>query len=32
MTCLELSSGSAFMEEFVQAMFIPHTDLELFKR
>ena len=32
MTCLELSSGGAFMEEFVQALFIPHTDLELFKR
>jgi len=32
MTCLELSLGSTFMEEFVQAMFIPHTDMELFKR
>lgn len=32
MTCLELSSGSTFMEEFIQALFIPHTDLDLFKR
>jgi uncharacterized 2Fe-2S/4Fe-4S cluster protein (DUF4445 family) len=30
MTYLELSVGNLFMEEFVSALFIPHTDLELF--
>lgn len=30
MTYLELSAGSIFMEEFVSAMFLPHTDLGLF--
>lgn len=30
MTYLELSAGNLFMEEFVSAMFIPHTDLSLF--
>lgn len=30
MTYLELSIGNQFMEEFVQAMFIPHTDMSLF--
>ena len=30
MTYLELSVGNQFMEEFVSAMFIPHTDLTLF--
>ena len=30
MTYLELSVGNRFMEEFVSAMFIPHTDLSLF--
>jgi len=30
MTYLELSAGSAFMDEFVSALFIPHTDLNLF--
>ncbi len=30
MTYLELSNGNHFMEEFVSAMFIPHTDLSLF--
>lgn len=30
MTYLELSAGNAFMDEFVSAMFIPHTDLSLF--
>jgi uncharacterized 2Fe-2S/4Fe-4S cluster protein (DUF4445 family) len=29
-TYLELSTGNIFMEEFVSALFIPHTDLELF--
>ncbi|MEW6243434.1 MAG: ASKHA domain-containing protein [Bacillota bacterium] len=29
-TYLELSVGNTFMEEFVSAMFIPHTDLSLF--
>lgn len=29
-TYLELSTGNTFMEEFVSALFIPHTDLELF--
>ena len=29
-TYLELSAGNTFMEEFVSALFIPHTDLELF--
>jgi len=30
MTYLELSAGTTFMEEFVSATFIPHTDLTLF--
>lgn len=30
MTYLELSAGNLFMEEFISAMFIPHTDLSLF--
>ena len=30
MTYIELSDGSTFMEEFVSAMFFPHTDMELF--
>ena len=30
MTYLELSAGNLFMEEFVSALFIPHTDLRLF--
>ena len=31
-TYLELSLGNTFMEEFVSALFIPHTNLELFQR
>lgn len=30
MTYLELSIGNAFMDEFVSALFLPHTDLTLF--
>lgn len=30
MTYLELSIGTTFMEEFVSALFLPHTDLSLF--
>lgn len=30
MTYLELSTGNLFMEEFVSALFLPHTNLELF--
>jgi len=30
MTYLELSIGNKFMDEFVSALFIPHTDLSLF--
>jgi uncharacterized 2Fe-2S/4Fe-4S cluster protein (DUF4445 family) len=30
MTYLELSAGNLFMEEFISAVFIPHTDLSLF--
>jgi len=30
MTYLELSAGSTFMEEYISALFIPHTDLGLF--
>lgn len=30
MTYLDLSEGNTFMEEFVSALFIPHTDLTLF--
>ncbi|OPY58530.1 MAG: NADH oxidoreductase hcr [Pelotomaculum sp. PtaU1.Bin035] len=30
MTYMELSAGSTFMDEFVSALFIPHTDLNLF--
>ncbi|HHY37737.1 MAG TPA: ATP-binding protein, partial [Clostridia bacterium] len=29
-TYLELSVGNTFMEEFVSALFLPHTNLELF--
>lgn len=30
MTYLELSVGTTFMDEYVSAMFLPHTDLRLF--
>ncbi|MGE5577267.1 MAG: ASKHA domain-containing protein, partial [Syntrophothermus sp.] len=30
MTYVELSAGNAFMDEFVSALFLPHTDLSLF--
>ena len=30
MTYLELSHGNLFMDEFISALFIPHTDLDLF--
>lgn len=30
MTYLELSLGNSFMEEFMAALFLPHTDLTLF--
>jgi uncharacterized 2Fe-2S/4Fe-4S cluster protein (DUF4445 family) len=30
-TYIELSEGNEFMDEFVQALFLPHTDLSLFK-
>lgn len=30
-TYLELSVGSDFMDEFISALFIPHTNLELFR-
>lgn len=30
MTYLELSIGNTFMDEFVSALFLPHTDLTLF--
>lgn len=30
MTYLELSVGNTFMDEFVSALFLPHTDLSLF--
>jgi len=30
MTYLELSVGNLFMDEFMQALFLPHTDLRLF--
>ncbi len=30
MTYLELSVGNLFMDEFMQAIFLPHTDLTLF--
>lgn len=30
MTYIELSVGNLFMEEFISALFIPHTDLHLF--
>lgn len=30
MTYLELSIGTTFMDEFVSALFLPHTDLSLF--
>ncbi len=31
MTYLDLSVGNDFMEEFVSALFLPHTDFSLFK-
>jgi uncharacterized 2Fe-2S/4Fe-4S cluster protein (DUF4445 family) len=30
MTYLELSDGNEFYDEYVQAMFLPHTDMNLF--
>ena len=30
MTYIELSAGNLFMDEFISAVFIPHTDLNLF--
>ncbi|HHY59848.1 MAG TPA: ATP-binding protein, partial [Clostridia bacterium] len=30
MTYIELSAGTTFMDEFVSALFLPHTDLSLF--
>ncbi|WP_227766238.1 ASKHA domain-containing protein [Zhaonella formicivorans] len=30
LTYLELSAGNNFMEEFISALFLPHTNLELF--
>ncbi|MEM5818162.1 MAG: ASKHA domain-containing protein, partial [Desulfitobacterium hafniense] len=30
MTYIELSIGTTFMDEFVSALFLPHTDLSLF--
>jgi len=30
MTYLELSNGTQFMDEFISALFIPHTDLSLY--
>lgn len=30
MTYLELSVGNEFMDEFMKALFLPHTDMELF--
>jgi len=30
MTYIELSIGNIFMDEFISAMFIPHTDMSLF--
>jgi uncharacterized 2Fe-2S/4Fe-4S cluster protein (DUF4445 family) len=30
LTYMELSSGNAFMDEFISACFLPHTDLSLF--
>ena len=30
MTYIELSAGNMFMDEFISALFIPHTDLNLF--
>jgi len=32
MTYIELSIGNKFMDEFISALFIPHTDLGLFQR
>lgn len=32
MTYIELSIGNKFMDEFISALFIPHTDLALFQR
>jgi len=29
-TYVELSAGNSFMEEFISALFLPHTDLSLF--
>lgn len=30
MTYVELSVGTTFMDEFVSALFLPHTNLSLF--
>ncbi|NMB16729.1 MAG: ATP-binding protein, partial [Firmicutes bacterium] len=30
LTYMELSSGNTFMDEFISACFLPHTDLSLF--
>ncbi|MCR3921628.1 MAG: ATP-binding protein, partial [Firmicutes bacterium] len=30
MTYLELSAGNDFMDEFMSAIFLPHTDMTLF--
>ena len=30
MTYVELSVGATFMDEYVSALFLPHTDLSLF--
>ena len=32
MTYIELSIDNSFTEEFISAMFLPHTDLSLFSR
>ena len=32
MTYIELSVGTAFMDEYVSALFLPHTDLSLFRQ
>ena len=31
-TYLELSVNASFMDEYVSALFLPHTDLQLFPR
>ncbi len=30
MTYMELAAGNTFMDEYISAMFLPHTDLSLF--